>query len=68
MLIIAPGNDVATGLKWALGSGSAVITPEHEVCSWLGEDGLVGGTHFIEVRRDWGDLEEKVQWCLENER
>jgi hypothetical protein len=68
MLIVAEGNDVATGGKWAMLSGSTVVTTRPAVCSWMGEDRMVPGVHYLEVRRDWEDLEERVEWCVENVR
>ena len=68
MILIAEGNDVATGGKWAQISSSTLVTTKPKVCSWMGEDRMEGGVHYLEVREDWADLEEKVEWCLENER
>ena len=66
MIIVPEGNDVATGLKWALLSTSAVVMPKPRVVGWLMEDMLVPWTHFIPVEEDFSDLEEKVKWCLKN--
>ena len=65
-MIIAPeGNDVATGLKWALGSTSAVVMPEPTVSSWAAEELLEPWVHYIPVRRDFADLGTAVNWCLD---
>ncbi|GMH77322.1 hypothetical protein TL16_g07367, partial [Triparma laevis f. inornata] len=66
MLIMVEGNDVATGLKWALVSSCAVIMPKPRVVSWLMEDKLVPWVHYIPVEPNFEDLEEKVDWCLKN--
>ncbi|GMH81113.1 hypothetical protein TrVE_jg8644 [Triparma verrucosa] len=68
ILIMTEGNDVATGLKWALLSNSAVLMERPKVRSWLMEDLLIPWKHYIPVADDFGDLEEKVDWCWENER
>ena len=67
MLVMVEGNDAATGLKWALLSDSAVVMPRPKVSTWLMESLLVPGVHYVEVRGDFGDLEEKVEWCLRND-
>ena len=65
-LISIEGNDVATNLKWILYSNSIVIMPKPTVCSWIMEDKLISGTHYIEIKSDYSDLEEKYKWCLNN--
>jgi hypothetical protein len=67
MIIMAEGNDVATGSKWAMLSTSTVIMSKPGVFSWLMEDRLIAGIHYLEVKWDWSDLEEKVRWCLSNQ-
>jgi hypothetical protein len=65
-LISIEGNDVATNLKWILYSNSVVIMSKPTVCSWIMEDKLISGTHYIEIKSDYSDLEEKYKWCLNN--
>ena len=65
-IISIEGNDVATNLKWILYSNSVVIMPKPTVCSWIMEDKLISGTHYIEIKSDYSDLEEKYKWCLNN--
>ena len=67
VLIMVEGNDAATGLKWALLSKSAVVMPRPKVATWLMEDLLVPGVHYLEVRPDFSDLEEVVRWCFDND-
>ena len=62
-LISVEGNDVATNLKWAMWSASAVIMPRPTVCSWFMEDRLVPWKHFIPVTADFGNLTAAVDWC-----
>ena len=40
--------------------------PKPTVCSWIMEDKLISGTHYIEIKSDYSDLEEKYKWCLNN--
>jgi hypothetical protein len=65
-IISIEGNDVATNLKWLLYSNSVVIMPKPTICSWIMEDKLISGTHYIEIKSDYSDLEEKYNWCLNN--
>lgn len=62
-LISAEGYDVATNLKWALWSSSAVIMPRPTVCSWLMEDWLVPWVHYVPVAHDFNNLTAAVDWC-----
>ena len=62
-LISAEGYDVATNLKWALWSASAVIMPRPTVCSWLMEDRLVPWVQYVPVAPDFSNLTDAVEWC-----
>lgn len=62
-LLSLEGNDVASGLKWMLASGSVVLMPRPTVVSWACETFLVPGVHYVEVRDDLEDLEEVFAWC-----
>jgi len=62
-LISAEGYDVATNLKWALWSASAVIMPRPTVCSWLMEDRLEPWVHYVPVAADFSNLTDAVDWC-----
>lgn len=66
-IISVEGNDVATGLKWQLYSNSVVFMTKPKVCSWLMEDMLIPGIHYILLKDDYSDLEEKYNWALNNE-
>ena len=65
-IISIEGNDVASNLKWILYSNSVVIMPKPTVSSWIMEDTLIPGIHYVEITRDCSDLEEKYNWCLNN--
>lgn len=62
-IIIMEGNDVASGLKWALKSNSLVIMPKPQIESWLMEDQLEPWKHYVPINNDLDDLEEKINWC-----
>ena len=65
-IISIEGNDVATNLKWILYSNSVVIMPKPTMSSWIMEDTLIAGIHYVEIMNDYSDLEEKYNWCLNN--
>ena len=65
-IISIEGNDVATNLKWILYSNSVVIMPKPTVSSWIMEDTLIAGIHYVEIMNNYSDLEEKYNWCLNN--
>ncbi|MFC6445259.1 glycosyl transferase family 90 [Shinella zoogloeoides] len=54
------GCDVATNLKWIMASGSLCLMPKSRYETWFMEGRLQPGRHFIEVRDDFADLEEKI--------
>jgi hypothetical protein len=59
------GNDLASNLKWIMSSNSVCLmrAPRNE--SWFMEGRLVPGEHFVQVKDDFSDVDEKVQELLE---
>ena len=56
------GNDVASNLKWVMSSNSIAVMP-HPTCeTWFMEGKLIPDYHYIEVKDDFSDLEEKVTY------
>ena len=66
-LIMVEGNDVATGLKWALLSNSVVMMQPPSHTSWAMEELLEPWVHFIPLNEELSDVEEKMQWVLDND-
>ena len=58
------GNDVATNLKWVMSSNSLAVTPKPRYETWYMEGTLVGGVHYVEVRPDYSDLIEKLEYYM----
>lgn len=56
------GNDVATNLKWVMSSNSLCIMPKPTVETWFMEGLLKGGVHYVELKDDYSDFEEKVEY------
>ena len=65
-LISLEGNDVASGLKWQMYSNSVVFMPKPKFESWFMESKLIPNYHYILIRDDLSDLEEKYLWALQN--
>ncbi len=60
------GNDKDSGINWKLNSNSLVLMAKPRVCSWLMETTLIPDYHYIILKDDFSDLEEKVDWCNDN--
>ena len=56
------GNDVASNLKWIMSSRSAAVMPKPTCETWFMEGRLEGGVHYVEIRPDFADLEEKMDY------
>ena len=56
------GNDVASNLKWIMSSHSAAVMPRPTCETWFMEGRLEPGVHYVEVRPDFEDLEEKMDY------
>ncbi len=56
------GNDVATSLKWIMSSNSIAVMPKPTCETWFMEGTLLPGVHYIEIRPDFSDLDEKLEY------
>ena len=56
------GNDVASNLKWVMSSNSVAVMPRPTCETWFMEGTLKPGYHYIEIRPDFSDLEERITW------
>lgn len=66
-LIMIEGNDVASGLKWALLSQSVVLMPPPKHTSWAMEELLEPWVHYIPLDEAASDVEEKMKWIIDND-
>jgi Glycosyl transferase family 90 len=67
VIIMLEGNDVSSGLKWALYSNSVVMTQTPTKTSWAMEELLEPWVHYIPLADDLSDVEEKMQWVIYND-
>jgi Glycosyl transferase family 90 len=66
-IIMLEGNDVASGLKWALLSQSVVLMPIPKHTSWAMEELLEPWVHYVPLNADASDVEEKMRWVVEHD-
>jgi len=60
-IVSLEGNDVASNLKWAMSSNSVAVMPRPTYETWFMEGTLVPDHHYIEIRPDYADFEEKMR-------
>ena len=60
------GNDVATNLKWIMSSNSLAVMPRPKFETWFMEGTLVPNFHYILIKNDYSDLEERLKYYIEN--
>ena len=61
-VISLEGTDVASNLKWVMSSNSVAVMPRPKYESWFMEGRLQPGVHYIEIKDDYSDLEDKIQY------
>jgi hypothetical protein len=66
-IIMLEGNDVASGLKWALLSQSVVLMPTPTHTSWAMEEFLEPWVHYIPLNENATDVDEKMQWVIDHD-
>ena len=66
-VIMIEGNDVSSGLKWALFSKSVVLTQKPTYTSWAMEELLVPWVHYIPIADVLSDVTEKVQRMIDHD-
>ena len=59
-ILAIEGNDVASNLKWIMSSNSLAVMPKPKYETWFMEGSLFPGYHYVEIRSDYADLEEKM--------
>ncbi|MBQ0016383.1 MAG: lipopolysaccharide biosynthesis protein [Bacteroidales bacterium] len=56
------GNDVASNLKWIMSSNSLAVMPRPTCETWFMEGRLQPNVHYVEIRDDYADLIEKMDY------
>ncbi|MDR2341593.1 MAG: lipopolysaccharide core biosynthesis protein LpsA [Campylobacteraceae bacterium] len=65
-ILCLEGNDVATNLKWVMSSNSIAVMPKPTYETWFMEGTLIGDYHYIEIKKDYSDLEEKLTYYIKH--
>lgn len=60
------GNDVATNLKWIMASNSVCFMRKPRFETWFMEGALIPDFHYVLLKDDHSDLEEKIHFYNEN--
>lgn len=60
------GNDVASNLKWIMSSNSIAVMPRPTYETWYMEGTLIPNHHYIEIKSDFSDLEERLNYYIEH--
>ncbi|MBE6187212.1 MAG: lipopolysaccharide biosynthesis protein [Rikenellaceae bacterium] len=58
------GNDVASNLKWVMSSNSIAVMTRPTCETWFMEGKLIPDYHYIEVKDDFSDAEEKLNYYI----
>ncbi|PKH01604.1 lipopolysaccharide A protein [Psychromonas sp. MB-3u-54] len=62
------GNDVATNLKWSMSSNSLCLMSKPKFETWFMEGKLQAGVHYVELKDDYSDLVDKMEYYLAHEQ
>ncbi len=60
------GNDVASNLKWIMSSNSLAVMPTPKYETWFMEGTLKPDIHYIHIKDDYSDLNEKLEYYIRN--
>lgn len=60
------GNDVASNLKWIMSSNSIAVMPKPTCETWFMEGTLIPNYHYIEVKPDYSDLIDRLNYYTEH--
>jgi hypothetical protein len=65
-VMVVEGNDVATSLKWVMASNSVAIMSKPRYETWFMEGSLIPNHHYIEVKEDYSDVMEKMNYYIQH--
>jgi hypothetical protein len=63
-ILCLEGNDVASNLKWVMSSNSVAVMPEPTYETWFMEGTLIPDFHYIRIKEDFSDLEERLTYYI----
>ena len=65
-ILCIEGVDVATNLKWVMSSNSIAVMAKPKIESWFMENKLIADYHYILIKDDYSDLEERLNYYINN--
>ena len=65
-ILAIEGNDVASNLKWIMSSNSIAVMPKPKYETWFMEGTLIPNYHYIEIKDDYSDLPERLQYYIDH--
>ncbi|MFT3741002.1 MAG: glycosyl transferase family 90 [Breznakibacter sp.] len=65
-ILCLEGNDVASNLKWVMSSNSLAVMPVPRFETWFMEGMLIPDYHFVTIKNDYSNLEEKLTYFTAN--
>lgn len=63
-ILAIEGNDVASNLKWIMSSNSVAVMPQPTYETWFMEGKLIPNYHYIEIKSDFSDLEDRLNYYI----
>ncbi len=66
-ILAVEGIDVASNLKWVMSSNSLAVMPKPEFETWFMESRLIPDHHYVAIKPDYSDLEEKLKYYIEHQ-
>lgn len=65
-ILCLEGNDVASNLKWVMSSQSLAVMPLPKYETWFMEATLIPDYHYVLIKDDYSDLEERLNYFMDN--
>jgi Glycosyl transferase family 90 len=65
-ILCLEGYDIASNLRWVMSSNSLAVMPEPTVDSWYMERKLIPNYHYVRIKADYSDLEERLTYYIEH--
>lgn len=66
-IISIEGNDVASNLPWIMASNSIAFMTKPKFEGWFMQGRLIPNYHYVLLKDDYSDLEEKIDYYSSNE-
>ncbi len=65
-ILCLEGYDIASNLRWVMSSNSLPVMPAPTFASWYMEDTLIPDYHFVQIKADYSDLEERMNYFIDH--